>query len=39
MLTAQDQVQRTLRMARAGIADLRGAALVAFALYLRQTTA
>jgi signal transduction histidine kinase len=38
MVAAQDQVQRTLRMARAGIAIVAAAALVAFALYLRQTT-
>jgi signal transduction histidine kinase len=38
MVTAQDQVQRTLRLARAGIAIVAAAALVAFALYLRQTT-
>jgi signal transduction histidine kinase len=38
MVAAQDQVQRTLRLARAGIAIVAAAALVAFALYLRQTT-
>jgi CHASE3 domain sensor protein len=38
MVTAQDQVQRTLRLARGGIAIVAAAALVAFALYLRQTT-
>jgi len=38
MVSAQDQVQRTLRLARAGIAIVAAAALLAFALYLRQTT-
>jgi len=38
MALAQDQVERTLRLARAGIAIVAVAALVAFALYLRQTT-
>jgi signal transduction histidine kinase len=38
MVAAQHQVQRTLRLARAGIAIVAAAALVAFALYLRQTT-
>jgi signal transduction histidine kinase len=38
MVSAQDQVQRTLRLARAGIAIVTAAALLAFALYLRQTT-
>lgn len=38
MVLAQDQVQRTLRRARAGIAIVAAAALLAFALYLRQTT-
>lgn len=38
MMSAQEQVERSLRLARAGIALVAGAALVAFALYLRQTT-
>jgi signal transduction histidine kinase len=38
MVSAQDQVQRTLRLARAGIAIVAAAALLVFALYLRQTT-
>jgi signal transduction histidine kinase len=38
MLAAQGQVQRSLRLARAGIALVAAAALIAFALYLRQTT-
>lgn len=38
MLVAQAQVQQTLGLARAGIAIVALAALVAFALYLRQTT-
>ena len=38
MLTAQDQVKQSLRLGRAGIALVAGAALLAFALYLRQTT-
>lgn len=38
MLAAQEQVQRSLRLARLGIALVAGAALLAFALYLRQTT-
>jgi signal transduction histidine kinase len=38
MLTAQGQVQESLRLARAGIAIVAGAALIAFYLYLRQTT-
>jgi signal transduction histidine kinase len=35
---AQDQVERSLRFARAGIAIGSTAALLAFSLYLRQTT-
>lgn len=38
MNDAQDQVEQTLRLARAGIAIVAMAALVAFYLYLRQTT-
>jgi signal transduction histidine kinase len=38
MVTAQDQVQQSLRLARVGIAGVALAALVAFYLYLRQTT-
>jgi signal transduction histidine kinase len=38
MMAAQDRVQRSLRLARAGIAIVSLAALVAFYLYLRQTT-
>ena len=38
MTAAQDQVQQTLRLARAGIAIVATAALLAFYLYLRQTT-
>ena len=38
MALAQDQVERSLRFSRAGIAIVAVAALVAFALYLRQTT-
>ena len=38
MVAAQDQVERSLRFARAGIAIGSTAALLAFALYLRQTT-
>ncbi|MBL0426320.1 CHASE3 domain-containing protein [Ramlibacter alkalitolerans] len=38
MALAQDQVERSLRFARAGIAIVTGAALLAFYLYLRQTT-
>lgn len=38
MVAAQDQVQRSLRLARAGIALVTLAGLVAFWLYLRQTT-
>jgi signal transduction histidine kinase len=38
MTTAQDQVQQTLQMARFGILGVALAALVAFYLYLRQTT-
>jgi signal transduction histidine kinase len=38
MAQAQDQVEQSLRLARAGIAIVAVAALVAFALYLRQTT-
>jgi signal transduction histidine kinase len=38
MQSAQLQVQRTLRLARAGIAIVTTAALLAFYLYLRQTT-
>lgn len=38
MAQAQDQVERSLRFARAGIAIVALAALVAFYLYLRQTT-
>jgi signal transduction histidine kinase len=37
MLAAQGQVQESLRLARAGIAIVAGAALIAFYLYLRQT--
>jgi signal transduction histidine kinase len=37
MVTAQDQVEDTLGLARAGIALVAGAALIAFYLYLRQT--
>jgi signal transduction histidine kinase len=36
--SAQEQVQQTLRLARAGIALVATAALLAFYLYLRQTT-
>jgi signal transduction histidine kinase len=38
MIDAQEQVQQSLSLARAGIALVAGAALLAFALYLRQTT-
>jgi signal transduction histidine kinase len=38
MQAAQEQVQHTLRLARAGIAIVGLAALVAFYLYLRQST-
>jgi signal transduction histidine kinase len=38
MVDAQDQVEQTLRLARAGIAIVATAALVAFYLYLRQST-
>jgi signal transduction histidine kinase len=38
MVAAQDQVQQSLRLARVGIAGVALAALVAFYLYLRQTT-
>ncbi len=38
MGAAQDQVQHSLRLARAGIALVAVAALTAFYLYLRQTT-
>ncbi|NNU41928.1 CHASE3 domain-containing protein [Ramlibacter montanisoli] len=38
MMDAQDQVQDTLGLARAGIAIVATAALIAFYLYLRQTT-
>lgn len=38
MVAAQEQVQDTLGLARAGIAIVASAALVAFYLYLRQTT-
>lgn len=38
MNAAQQQVQRSLALARAGIALVAAAALLAFALYLRQTT-
>jgi signal transduction histidine kinase len=38
MLVAQGQVQQSLGLSRAGIALVALAALVAFALYLRQTT-
>jgi signal transduction histidine kinase len=38
MIAAQGQVQQSLGLARAGIAIVALAALVAFALYLRQTT-
>jgi signal transduction histidine kinase len=38
MVAAQDQVQRSLRLARGGIAIVTLAALIAFYLYLRQTT-
>ena len=38
MVTAQHQVQRSLRLARAGVALVTLAALTAFYLYLRQTT-
>jgi signal transduction histidine kinase len=37
MLTAQQQVERTLNLARAGIALVAFAALLAFYLYLRQS--
>ncbi len=38
MMVAQDQVQQSLHFARLWIAVVAAAALVAFALYLRQTT-
>lgn len=38
MVTAQQQVERTLDLARAGIALVAFAALIAFYLYLRQST-
>jgi signal transduction histidine kinase len=38
MVAAQHQVQQTLRLARAGIALVATAAMVAFYLYLRQST-
>lgn len=38
VISAQDQVQRSLQFARLGIAVVALAALVAFYLYLRQTT-
>jgi signal transduction histidine kinase len=38
MVRAQDQVQHTLRLARLGIAIVATAALIAFYLYLRQST-
>lgn len=38
MTQAQDQVEQTLRLARIGVALVAAAALVAFFLYLRQTT-
>jgi signal transduction histidine kinase len=38
MAQAQDQIEQSLRLGRAGIAIVAGAALLAFALYLRQTT-
>jgi signal transduction histidine kinase len=38
MVAAQHQVQRSLRLARAGVALVTLAALTAFYLYLRQTT-
>jgi signal transduction histidine kinase len=38
MVAAQEQVQQSLRLARVGIAGVALAALVAFYLYLRQTT-
>jgi signal transduction histidine kinase len=38
MIAAQDQIEESLRLARAGIALVAAAALIAFALYLRQTT-
>ncbi|MBC5781778.1 CHASE3 domain-containing protein [Ramlibacter sp. USB13] len=38
MVTAQHQVQRSLRLARGGISIVTLAALLAFYLYLRQTT-
>ncbi len=38
MISAQDQVQRSLEFARLGIAFVTFAALIAFGLYLRQTT-
>ncbi|MEJ8839257.1 CHASE3 domain-containing protein [Ramlibacter sp. AN1133] len=38
MAEAQDRVERSLLFARAGIAIVTGAALLAFYLYLRQTT-
>ena len=38
MVDAQEQVQRSLRLARAGVAIVTLAALTAFYLYLRQTT-
>jgi signal transduction histidine kinase len=38
MRAAQDRVQRSLKLARAGIAIVALAALIAFYLYLRQTT-
>jgi signal transduction histidine kinase len=37
-VAAQEQVQRSLRLGRAGIAIVALAALIAFYLYLRQTT-
>lgn len=38
MSDAEDQVQQSLHLARLGIAVVAGAALIAFYLYLRQTT-
>jgi CHASE3 domain sensor protein len=38
MTAAQDQVEHTLSLARAGVAIVTAAALLAFYLYLRQTT-
>mgnify|MGYP001627237525 CR=1 FL=1 len=38
MVLAQEQVQQSLRLGRLGIALVAAAALLAFALYLRQTT-